>query len=228
MSVAKAEVSRSCRCEAPTPSTNTKHLHQGRSRAGHPGCSSDSMCCHGHPVLPWAGQAGIIPSPWRCRNGFLPLTASVGCLRGQGWSSPGLGCHSRLREYLGDVQRAVRTALTYPISQPRCGDDSCCQQFTSDQKLQAGLLSPGCCLLSSTFGLGQSQFRSPVCLSWPGVSHREEGLQLMGLNPALTLPVLAAALGLSLLVQGGVVLLQIWLACFICPPFLQDQETFIS
>lgn len=139
MSVAKAEVSRSCRCEAPTPSTNTKHLHQGRSRAGHPGCSSDSMCCHGHPVLPWAGHAGIMPSPWRCRNGFLPLTASVGCLRGQGWSSPGLGCHSRLREYLGDVQRAVRTALTYPVSQPRCGDDSCCQQFTSDQKLQAEL-----------------------------------------------------------------------------------------
>lgn len=38
----------------------------------------------------------------------------------------------------------MRTALTYPISQPLCGDDSCCQQFTSDQKLQAGLLSPGC------------------------------------------------------------------------------------
>lgn len=59
-------------------------------------------------------------------------------------------------------------------------------------------------------------------------SHRAVNLQATELNLALTLPLVSVALGLSLFVQGGVVLLQIGLAWFFSPSFLQDQGTFIS
>lgn len=90
---------------------------------------------------------------------------------------------------------------------------------TIHQGFTAGMFSPGCCLLSSTSSLGQSQAPRPACLAPSMVSHRGVCLQMKRLNQALTLPVVSVMLGLSLLVQGGGVLLQIWLACFISPLF---------
>lgn len=86
----------------------------------------------------------------------------------------------------------------------------------------AGVFSAGCCLLSSAFKLGLSQIPRPVWLAPSVVSHRGVFLQLTELNLALTLPLL------SVPIQGGGVLLQILLACFISPSSLRGQETFIS
>lgn len=90
------------------------------------------------------------------------------------------------------------------ILQPACslchGGHQCTSQCPSGAA--AGIFSPGCCLLSSTFNLGQSQALRLACLAPTVVSHRGLCLQLTVLNLALTLPVVSGTLGLSLLVQG--------------------------
>lgn len=223
MSVAKAEVSRSCRWEAPTPSTYTKGEAELATQdvALTPCVATGILCCLGQArkvsCLLLEGVARVschwLPGlgAWEGRaEAFLALAVTA-------------GSGSTLEMYSGQWGQLWHT----PYLSPSVGMIAAVSSSHLTRSFKQGCF-PQAAGESSTFGLGQSQFPSPVCLSWPGVSHREEVLQLMGLNPALTLPVLAMALGLSLLIQGGIVLLQIWLACFICPSFLQDQETFIS
>lgn len=75
----------------------------------------------------------------------------------------------------------------------------------------AGLLSA-----VSTFSLSQSQTCSLAC---PAQSVVSVSLQVKELNLALTLPLVSVALGLSLFVQGAVVLLHIELARAFFPIF---------
>lgn len=92
----------------------------------------------------------------------------------------------------------------------------------------AGMFSAGCCLLSSTFNLNQSQAPRPACLVQSVVSHRGVCLQLTRVKSS------SWSCHSSQWHWDWVCLFKVVLSysrydlLALFPPSLQDQETFIS